>query len=209
MVRVYYHICILPGIESLIDEQLDLIEKHFTFPHTLDIGISVLDGNLPLQKLSKYCVREVKRNENEFLTLDLILNDSKNFNDDDYIFYFHTKGITRLDSENITSWRNLMSYFNIEKCEDVLRILGYGDYNTYGVLLETTPRRWYSGNFWWASGKYLKTIDITGVDKTYRLNAEANFISKGIKWRPYSPYNVPWYEGHYTLNFKREEYARK
>ena len=42
----------------------------------------------------------------------------------------------------------------------------------------------YSGNFWWATGKYIKTINTDNVDKTNRYNAELNFIQNGENWKP-------------------------
>ena len=43
----------------------------------------------------------------------------------------------------------------------------------------------YSGNFWWATGKYIKTINTDDVDKTDRYNAELNFIQNGKNWNPF------------------------
>jgi hypothetical protein len=54
--------------------------------------------------------------------------------------------------------------------------------------------------------EYAKTIDISKTKKN-RWNAEINFISNGLNWKPYSPYNRED-ENHYDINFKREEYAK-
>ena len=45
MVHIYYHIYAIEGVEPIINEQLSLIEKHFDFPYTLNIGISIADDN--------------------------------------------------------------------------------------------------------------------------------------------------------------------
>ena len=45
MVYVYYHIYATEGVDSIIDEQISLIEKHFNFPYILNVGISIGNEN--------------------------------------------------------------------------------------------------------------------------------------------------------------------
>ena len=45
MVRIYYHIYSIDGVESIIDEQLSLMEKHFNLPKFEDM----------LNPIHKYC----------------------------------------------------------------------------------------------------------------------------------------------------------
>ena len=45
MVHIYYHIYAIDGVESIVDEQLTLIKKHFEFPYNLNVGISIADDN--------------------------------------------------------------------------------------------------------------------------------------------------------------------
>ena len=100
-----------------------------------------------------------------------------------------------------------MNYFNIEQCKKVFNIFEKTQYNTYGVLYSVLGKnKLYSGNFWWSTGKYIKTINIDTVKKS-RFNAEINYIKNGIDWKPYSLYNREG-ENHYSINFKREEYAK-
>jgi hypothetical protein len=100
-----------------------------------------------------------------------------------------------------------MNYFNIEKVKNIFKIFEKTDYNTYGVLLITPGKlKLYSGNFWWAKSSYLKTIKMEGVRKN-RFNAEIDYIQNGINWKPYSSYNREG-ESHYSILFKREEYAK-
>jgi hypothetical protein len=219
MVRVYYHIYAVDGVESIIDEQLTLIKKHFDFPYTLNVGISIPNDNQSisniLEKFEK--VRDVRAKGHEFITLDLLEKDKEKFGDSDYILYIHTKGASKFDDPdylNIKSWRELMNYFNIEKCKNTFKIFQKTEYNTYGVLLGNIGKwQLYSGNFWWAKASYLKTINIEDILKT-RFDAECKYIQMGTNWKPYSPYNNPGdYQGaykvnHYDVLFKREEYAK-
>jgi hypothetical protein len=212
MVHIYYHVYAIDGVESIIDEQLNLIKTHFDFPYILNVGISIANSNSStthiMQKFKN--IRDVRAMGNEFTTLELIEKDKENFGDSDYILYLHTKGASKQSQpnyKNIISWRQLMNYFNIEKVKNVFKLFEKTDYNTYGVLLGTAENwKLYSGNFWWAKASYLKTIKTEGVKKN-RFNAEVDYIQNGINWKPYSSYNREG-ENHYSILFKREEYAK-
>ena len=209
MVHIYYHIYAIDGVEFIIDEQLSLIKKHFDFPYILNVGISIAEDNTSIDyiinKFEK--IRDVRCKGNEFVTLDLIEKDKEKFGDSDYILYIHTKGASKQNLENVVSWRHLMNYFNIEKYKNIFKIFEKTDYNTYGVLLGKSGKwKLYSGNFWWAKASYLKTIKMEGVRKN-RFNAEVDYIQNGVDWKPYSSYNREG-ENHYSILFKREEYAK-
>ena len=84
MVRIYYHIYSIEGVESIIDEQLILIKKHFDFPYILNIGISIADDTSPTDSIIKqlnsydklnYIIRDIYPKGNEFVTLNLIEKD--------------------------------------------------------------------------------------------------------------------------------------
>jgi hypothetical protein len=212
MVHIYYHIYAIDGVESIIDEQLSLIKKHFDFPYILNVGIALANENKSIAHIFDKVkgIRDVRVNGNEFVTLDLIENDKHKFGDSDYILYLHTKGVSKQSSEvydNIISWRHLMNYYNIELNKKVFNIFEKTNYNTYGVLF-TSVANWriYSGNFWWMTGKYAKSLKLDSIRKS-RTKAETDFIQNGIDWKPYSPYNKDG-ENHYLIEFKREEYAK-
>lgn len=209
MVHIYYHIYAIDGVESIVDEQINLIKTHFDFPYTLNVGISIANDNIPITNILSLFntsnLRDVRAKGNEFVTLDLIEKDVDKFGDSDYILYLHTKGASKQDNQNVISWRQLMNYFNIEKCKNIFKIFEKTEYNTYGVLLGKAGKwKLYSGNFWWARASYLKTIQMDGVRRN-RFNAEVDYIQNGIDWKPYSPYNKEG-ENHYLIQFKREEY---
>jgi hypothetical protein len=209
MVHVYYHIYAIDGVESIINEQFDLIQKHFDFPYIVNVGISIgQDDKCITDILNKFDnVRDVRARGNEFVTLDLIEKDKDKFGDSDYILYIHTKGASKQDNTNVRTWRHVMNYFNIEKVKNVFKLFEKTDYNTFGILLGNAGKwKLYSGNFWWVKASYLKTIKMCGVTKN-RFNAEVDYLQNGIDWKPYSPYNREG-ENHYLIEFKREEYAK-
>lgn len=212
MVHIYYHIYAINGVEDIITEQLNLIKKHFDFPYTLNVGISIAKENQSISHILSMVdnIRDIRAMGNEFTTLDLLEKDKEKFGDSDYILYIHTKGASKqndINFKNIISWRHLMNYFNIEKVKDVFKLFERTDFNTYGVLFGRAGK-WtiYSGNFWWMKGEYAKTINLENV-KRNRFSAETDYIQNGKNWKPYSPYNS---EGtnHYITYFNREEYAK-
>lgn len=212
MVHIYYHIYAIDGVESIIDEQLNLIKKHFDFPYTLNVGISVANDDTSITNILNNFdkVRDVRARGSEFTTLDLIENDKDRFGESDYILYIHTKGASKLKNplySNIKSWRELMQYFNIEKYKNVFTLFEKTDYNTYGVLFcNVKNNKIYGGNFWWAKASYLKTLNMNGISKN-RNNAEWSFIQNGKEWKPYSSYNLDHINYYYT-KFDRNEYAK-
>jgi len=209
MIHIYYHIYAIEGVEQIIDEQLSLIKNHFDFPYILNVGISIAENNISttsiLEKV-KSNLRDIRSNGNEWTTLDLIRNDAEKFGDSDYILYIHTKGASKqkdANYNNIISWRHLMNYFNIEKVKNVFKLFEKTEFNTYGVILKG---HFYSGNFWWARGSYLKTINLENI-KLNRFAAETNYIQCGKNWKPYSPYNNEM-DNDYETYFKKEEYSK-
>jgi hypothetical protein len=185
MIKIYYHVYGINGVDEIIDEQLTSLNE-IKEPFKLTVGLSVsnelYDYNHLLDKINP---EVIKYNESEFLTLNLIQQDD--IEDDDYVFYFHTKGASKINTklyEKESNWRKVLNYYLITKYVDVLKNLK--EHNTFGFQLEemNSGVDIYSGNFWWATGKYIKTINTDNVDKTNRYNAELNFIQNGENWKP-------------------------
>jgi hypothetical protein len=100
-----------------------------------------------------------------------------------------------------------MNYFNIEKVKNVFKLFEKTEFNTYGVhYIELTNKSHYSGNFWWAKSSYLKTLNMSGIGKGNRFNAEVHFVQNGVNWKPYSAFNSNL--NLYVTEIKREEYAK-
>lgn len=185
MIRIYYHIYGVDNVDEIVDEQITLLNT-IKEPFKLTVGLSVSNESYNYNNLlNKINPSIIKYNENEFLTLNLIQEDD--IEDDDFIFYLHTKGASKLKSslyEKESDWRKILNYYLIVKYESVLKNLD--GYNTFGYQLEELENGIdiYSGNFWWATGKYVKTINTDNVDKSDRYNAELKFIQNGSYWMP-------------------------
>jgi hypothetical protein len=185
MIRIYYHVYAVDGVERIIDEQLTLLDN-IKEPYELSTGLSVSDSTFNYDHLLKRInPKIIKHYDNEFLTLNIIEQD--NIDDDDYIFYLHTKGASKINTgryELESNWRRILNYHLIVDYTKVLTSLE--NFNTYGFQLEELDNGIdiYSGNFWWATGKYIKTINTENIDKSNRYNAELNFIQNGVNWNP-------------------------
>jgi GR25 family glycosyltransferase involved in LPS biosynthesis len=89
-------------------------------------------------------------------TLDL-LRIFAAFHDGARILYLHTKGASyALPSRHVADWRRLMLHFLVERHAETLTALGAHD--VVGCNLLDRPQRHFSGNFWWANARYLKTL---------------------------------------------------
>jgi hypothetical protein len=200
MIRIYYHIYVIEGVESIIEEQLSLIETHFNFEHIINIGICLPEENISIDNINKLINKYNKSNQivicdiknecNEFVTLDILESHKSTFDDTDSIFYLHTKGASKQKTDEykeILIWRNRMHNTNIINHNYVFDLFNNTNFNTYGLLLKKVNNLIYSGNFWWSTGKYLKTIKIGDIEKN-RWNAELQYIQNGTNWNPYSEY---------------------
>lgn len=70
------------------------------------------------------------------------------------LLYIHSKGASKNGNPNIKAWVDYMEYFLIENysmCIDFLET-----FDTIGVDYLPAPMPHYSGNFWWATGRYIK-----------------------------------------------------
>lgn len=75
-------------------------------------------------------------------------------NSDSYVLYLHSKGASRGSNPNVTAWVDYMEYFLIEKHQTCFEKLK--EYDAVGVEYHETPKKHYSGNFWWANSSYIK-----------------------------------------------------
>jgi GR25 family glycosyltransferase involved in LPS biosynthesis/tetratricopeptide (TPR) repeat protein len=123
------------------------------------------------------------------------------------VLYVHTKGISypKGDSryEPGLDWINYMLHFLCEKSEHCLKLLDTHD--VAGCNFSELPKPHFSGNFWWATTKYLKSLDTALL--TDKMSAEWWLQSSPVK--PVKA--VLWNSGknHFHERYPEEEYNIK
>lgn len=95
-------------------------------------------------------------------------------NPDYKVLYFHTKGVTKYNKKT-TDWRNMMNYFCLEQWRNCVKLLD--SYDALGCNLQDypdneTPRKHFSGNFWWANARYINTLDYSWLNSSNRFARE-------------------------------------
>ena len=143
----------------------------------------------------KFYLEGIERSGTEWLTLKNIQN---RVDDDDVVLYIHTKGVTRYNTEdyrmqmkelnldhkikvlniynNVEHWRDLMEFFLIRHHTKCLEIFNNDStVDTIGINVCGKPYH-YSGNFWWARGRYLRSLPYdTPNDEPWVLQNKGNY----------------------------------
>jgi hypothetical protein len=137
-------------------------------------------------------------------------------NPDDYLCYFHTKSIWRYTPPT-EAWRRYMEYFIIERWEECVKKLDYY-YDCCGVMWNPdTPIGFhphFSGNFWWTTTKYIRTLNNTFLDTPDRYDREFwigsnpdvkawEFHNSGINNKD----SLVLKKGHYDVEYPQSNYA--
>jgi len=112
-------------------------------------------------------------------------------------FYIHSKGAsneTRPDvpvniQTNLRLWRDLMCHYVISKHDLCNKIIDSG-IDACGPLLtnSNSTQQHFSGNFWWASDKHIKSLPVE-VDRANRNKAETWITNMTGKF--YNLYEAP------------------
>lgn len=94
----------------------------------------------------------------EFYTLGNMKTICNSIDENVPIGYVQTKGEHNgHDNPAIIDWRNYMAYFairNMSMCIDSIR----EGFDAVGVDWHVLPNRHFSGNFWWSSSLYIKSL---------------------------------------------------
>jgi hypothetical protein len=171
MIKFYLHTPELPGWDYVF---ADMVEKMAT-SGLIDAADEInlcLNGNLdtmmpvitPLLEISpKFVPRHVSADASRWewpsvnaIKTDCDGDDGKNH----YIGYAHLKGLTRGNVEDpiAKDWRDYLVYWTIERWKTNVDRLSEG-YAGSGVNWFDKPFPHFSGNFWWASSKYLRSLN--------------------------------------------------
>jgi len=186
-VNVFYHIYSISGVENIIEEQIEkLKDKGFNIFVNIDNSSNYELSNYILDKL-KFLTSNITytyENRYEMSTLSMMYKNA--LDNDAYYLYIHTKGASRINSnneppdypyENVENWRKIMEHFCIENSEICIKELENYDlvgcnYVPNGSISMDVPSH-YSGNFWWSKSDFIRKLpNLDTIDKSNRLLAE-------------------------------------
>ena len=174
-IDVYIHIAVMGNVNDVLQNLLLRIDNSGLYNNSNKIYLSIngdITGLTIDLKKEKYVI--INNNKDirmcEFPTINLIHENCKNDEDETYVLYLMTKGVSK-NNPNITDQLNLLSYFNINKWDNRIKELEENDctgVNFRGNLddIKYHPSTWgygkaplhYSGNFWWTKSSHVKKL---------------------------------------------------
>ena len=203
-ITVYFHLATIGEYQLIYEELINqVIESGLINKIDNLFTCTVGDGNLnPIYHDKIKTIKVGNVQDFEFPTLEKIENDISLTDDNIKILYFNGLGVTG-NSPYKKSWRNYLSYFNIILHDECIKSLN--NYDVCGVDWRTNPIPHFSGNFWWANSKHLKTLPkintLNNINSpkvlSLRHNAEMfigmnESVNPRILWQS----NVSQYERH-------------
>ena len=128
---------------------------------------------------------------------------------EDKFLYIHSKGAKSTNAEDIFWWRTWLEYGVMARHEECLAKLD--EYDVVGVnYSEKLIGKHFSGNFWWATGKYYLTLpnEISNSGpKPYYEPERYVLTGKGVKYHDIEAGRLPENQGLYGTNFYPSKYV--
>lgn len=201
--KIYIGVVDTPGKKP--ENGIEWVNHFFTFASSKEVN-----------QLSKVEIVFYPDNKEMRDTLKWIKDYSKE-NPDDYILFFHMKGITR-NSKAVEDWRRYMEYFTIENWKDCIQKLDEG-YDCCGILWnKDTPIGYFphfSGAFYWAKASYINTLKHEYLDSEWRFHMEF-WIGSNPDAKVFEFHNsglnttekLIACQGHYNAEYPRIKYEK-
>lgn len=228
-IHVYYHVCLINNGLSIASDQMYLLYRCGLLDAAKSINIGVkydskLSSNLPkfLDIVNRYNTKNnililyVEENnpsgDHELMTSRYFKSyaDSLKDNEDHYILYFHTKGVSRYGTPleiSAKHWRTFMEYFTINKWKNCYDLLDSG-YESCGTFTNNmsvmdfylnkdkptiaTPNCvYYPGTFYWIKSSIVKKIS-------------KNYFTTRNEYRVHAIEALPGLIEHRHFAFKQE-----
>ena len=195
---IYYHIYQIPGWEQLVDEKITMMKEEGLWDAADKIVMQLHadpDNALRWMLSRKDVLKDkrvmVKRHIEMFGIIGVYpsfapvhetysireLHDDCNLELDNVaVFRYHTKGATHLGKETwpvADKWNRYLEYWNIQQWKLCYSALQAG--------FDSTSCNWHngcwSGNIWWATSKWIKTIPVLKWPHEVEMKSQLNGFS--------------------------------
>jgi hypothetical protein len=206
-IAIFHHLLPINHWATLFSEQMHRLcasglYKNAEFVH---VGINSNEASLP------FYLDKIQLHRNNVFTDDIdTLTSLYNFcigNPDYKVLYFTNLGISKGNDLNKSGWRLMLEYFNIDqwqKCTELLESYDcVGAEGHFGIPDERPGQLpgaiyipHYSGNWWWATAKYISSLDLN-----YMNRSDPNGLRDRAEFWIATKKNVNYYNmfssGHY------------
>jgi hypothetical protein len=209
-IKIFYSLALKSSWKEILDDQINKLIKSDLLQNVSQWNIGVNLATNAEEFVDFYSSRGLDLNilyitpENpyEIWVYNTFMNDAKNSTEPYNLLYLHSKGVN--GNPFARSWRDYMEYFCIENWRECVSGLG-DEYDTCGVDFygpNDHGNYHYSGNFWWATSDYIKTLDgqtHAAYVQKYGRFSEEQFICSNVNAR-----HKNWHTAH--VNFYHNEY---
>jgi hypothetical protein len=152
---------------DIVIEQLNEIKNSGLYNDTTELLLFITlfnDNNIELKKiLEDYDInKKIKIISTPYNIYEkFAIRNYKNHipqSDDYYIYYIHTKGITKNDNNSFfCKIRKILNFFTLNKYKISIKLLE--KYDAVGCSLVKYPKIHFSGNFWWSKKSHIDKLD--------------------------------------------------
>jgi Glycosyltransferase family 10 (fucosyltransferase) C-term len=166
-----YHLCTINNWRDVLAEQTAAWDESGLLDATTRVMVSVVgpdtdEATVLLDYLLGTKLKVVHRTTDASRFERPILEHARRFSEHEEplaraVWYMHGKGVSAPHCANphVADWRRLMQHF---VCDQWRRCLdGLRHHDACGVNWHAAPAPHFSGNFWWATPRYLSTLPAT------------------------------------------------
>lgn len=174
-IYLYIHVCMIGNYIHILRSYRSQMKELNVLDHFQKVLIGIVgknDENMKQEVLNLFStgnnsVELLEFSENirvyERLTLHNLYD--RSVNEDFYVLYLHTKGVTHSSlDQGIVMWRNKMIFFLLHYMTLALHQLDHDEADVVGIdLLTEKPRQYsthFSGNFWWSTSSHIRKLHV-------------------------------------------------
>jgi hypothetical protein len=203
-IAVFYHVYQAGNWRDVFNEQFGAIESSGLLDSAEFVHLGINGTELFNYNKVKSVINPNQHME-ETETLKSLLDFSQN-NSDYKVLYLHTKGVNK-HIKLMDDWRKMMNYFCIERWEECVDLLDSYDAIGCNYFEDTWLGHYphFSGNFWWSTTDYIKTLNHGYLETSRRWDREF-WIGTG-SGKMHEIYNSG--VDHFQQRYPRSKYENK